>query len=197
MSGALHVVDNMELNLNLDGPISELVSERNLYGFAHKKLAETIDEVLESVVADDDIVIDSLTLDLEVENSADVFQRIAEALRSALKSKIPPAVFKAQYTPVTDMLADVYRHHLPMEKASDIEFRFKEIAEAWNREHPDQKFNSLSLAETVIKRMHEEFPNIDMQQIAYVVYQKIMQQKNAKKKTMSTLLFKIQILLTE
>ncbi|MBP5439440.1 MAG: hypothetical protein J6Y14_00815 [Fibrobacter sp.] len=181
MSGALHIVDNMELNLNLDGSISELVSERNLYGFAHKKLAETIDEVLESVVADDDIVIDSLTLDLEVENSADVFQRIAEALRSALKSKITPAVFKAQYTPVTDMLADVYRHHLPMEKTCNIDSRFDEIAEAWNREHQDQKFNSLSLAETIIKRMREEFPNVDVQQIAYVVYQKIMQQKNAKK----------------
>ena len=181
MSRMRNIIDNLNLNLSLDGSVSELVSERELYGFAHGALAETLEELLDEVVTEGDVVIDSLTIDLDVDRSRDVFQQIADGLRSALRQKLKPAVFNAQSAPVTNMLAEVYRHHLPMEKASDIEFRFKEIAEAWNREHPDQKFNSLSLAETVIKRMHEEFPNIDVQQIAYVVYQKIMQQKNAKK----------------
>ena len=78
------------------------------------------------------------------------------------------------------MLADVYRQHMPIDKSSVLEHRFDALAESWEAEHQGQKFNPLAFSESVIKKMQAENPQMDIQQIAYVVYQRILQMKNAK-----------------
>jgi hypothetical protein len=181
MSEALNIVDNLELRLSLDSSSPELTSERNLYNFAHGVLAEVLDDVLSGVKVQGDVVVDSLTLDLDISASGDPFEQLASALRTALNSKIGSAVFRAQSAPLTNMLADVYRNHLPMEKSFNIERRFDSFAENWRNEHTGEDFKPLALAEAVIKNMQQEFPKLDIQQIAYVVYQRIMQMRSPQK----------------
>lgn len=182
MSGSQNIIDNVDLNLSLDGYASELVSERNLYGFAQGLLAKTLDEVLDATNVNGNVLLDSLTIDLNVDGSGPVFENIAKALQNTLKSKLASAVFKAQSSPITDMLAEVYRRHLPAEKSSSIEHLFNDLAEQWKREHVGQEFKPLSLAESIILRMQQENPNIDVKQIAYIVYQNIMKINDAQKK---------------
>jgi hypothetical protein len=146
----------------------------------HGALIETLDKSLAEVNVDGDVTLDSLTIDLNVDAQGDVFRQIADALRDALKSKLGSAVFKAQSKPVTTMLADVYRQHMPIDKSSVLEHRFDALAESWEAEHQGQKFNPLAFSESVIKKMQAENPQMDIQQIAYVVYQRILQMKNAK-----------------
>lgn len=181
MSTSLNIIDEMTLNLFTEDSSLSIVSERELYNFSHGKLAETLDEVLDEINVDGDVELNSLTLDIEVDHEGDVFGQITESLRSLLKSKLKTAVFKAQSAPVTNMLADVYRQHLPMDKTSNLERQFDVFAEAWRSEHDDASFDSLDFSESIIKKMQADFPHLDLQQIAYVVYQKILQMKGAKK----------------
>lgn len=181
MSERLNIVDNLELNLKLEGSSPELASERKLYEFAHGRFADVLDEAFNEVAVDGDVVVDSLTLNIDIDASGDVFEQLASALRTSLESKLESAVFKAQSKPVTNMLADVYRNHLPMEKSCSIEHQFEAFAETWMREHSGLVFKPLALAESIIKSMQQEYPKLDIQQIAYVVYQRIMQMKNAHK----------------
>ena len=178
MSGSQNVIENMELNISAGSASLPVALESELYRFAHGALIETLDEVLNNVRVDGDVELDSLTLNIEVDEGDDVFNKIIESLRSLLVSKLDSAVFKKQSAAVTAMLANVYRQHLPMDKSSNLERRFDELAERWNQEHHDQKFNPLSFSESVLMTMQAENPQLDIKQIAYVVYQKILQMKN-------------------
>lgn len=180
MSETLNIIENMNMNITVEDSSLPVASERELHSFAHGALIETLDDVLADVNVDGDVELDSLTIDLNIEASGDVFQQITDALRDALKSKLGSAVFKAQSKPLTMMLADVYRQHMPIDKSSNLEHRFDALAESWNDEHQGQKFNPLAFSESVIKKMQAENPQMDIQQIAYVVYQRILQMKNAK-----------------
>ena len=180
MSELLNIVENLNLNISVEDSSLPVATERELYSFAHGALIETLDKSLAEVNVDGDVTLDSLTIDLNVDAQGDVFRQIANALRDALKSKLGSAVFKAQSKPVTTMLADVYRQHMPIDKSSVLEHRFDALAESWEAEHQGQKFNPLAFSESVIKKMQAENPQMDIQQIAYVVYQRILQMKNAK-----------------
>ena len=180
MSESLNIVENLNLNISVEDSSLPVATERHLYSFAHGALIETLDKSLAEVNVDGDVTLDSLTIDLNVDAQGDVFRQIADALRDALKSKLGSAVFKAQSKPVTTMLADVYRQHMPIDKSSVLEHRFDALAESWEAEHQGQKFNPLAFSESVIKKMQAENPQMDIQQIAYVVYQRILQMKNAK-----------------
>lgn len=180
MSESLNIVENLNLNISVEDSSLPVATERELYSFAHGALIETLDKSLAEVNVNGDVTLDSLTIDLNVDAQGDVFRQIADALRDALKSKIGSAVFKAQSKPVTTMLADVYRQHMPIDKSSVLEHRFDALAESWEAEHQGQKFNPLAFSESVIKKMQAENPQMDIQQIAYVVYQRILQMKNAK-----------------
>ena len=181
MSEMLNIIDEMNLNIVVDGSSSPVSSERELYKFAHGALIKMLDEVLNEMEVDGDVELDSLTLDLKVNDNGDIFSQITDGLRKALQSKLKSVVFKVQSKPVTNMLADVYRQYLPLDKSSNIEREFDVLAEKWMMEHDGQKFNPLVFSESVVKAMHAEFPNIDMQQIACVVYQRILQLKTVKK----------------
>lgn len=180
MSESLNIIENLNLNISVEDSSLPVATERELYSFAHGALIETLDKSLAEVNVDGDVSLDSLTIDLNVDAQGDVFRQIADALRDALKSKLGSAVFKAQSKPVTTMLADVYRQHMPIDKSSVLEHRFDALAESWEAEHQGQKFNPLAFSESVIKKMQAENPQMDIQQIAYVVYQRILQMKNAK-----------------
>ncbi|PWJ36844.1 contractile injection system tape measure protein [Fibrobacter succinogenes] len=180
MSESLNIIENLNLNISVEDSSLPVATERELYSFAHGALIETLDKSLAEVNVDGDVTLDSLTIDLNVDAQGDVFRQIADALRNALKSKLGSAVFKAQSKPVTTMLADVYRQHMPIDKSSVLEHRFDALAESWEAEHQGQKFNPLAFSESVIKKMQAENPQMDIQQIAYVVYQRILQMKNAK-----------------
>ena len=180
MSESLNIVENLNLNISVEDSSLPVATERELYSFAHGALIETLDKSLAEVNVDGDVTLDSLTIDLNVDAQGDVFRQIADALRDALKSKLGSAVFKAQSKPVTTMLADVYRQHMPIDKSSVLEHRFDALAESWEAEHQGQKFNPLAFSESVIKKMQAENPQMDIQQIAYVVYQRILKMKNAK-----------------
>ncbi len=178
MSGSQNIIVNMELNISAPASLLPESLERELYRFAHGALIETLDDILDNVRVDGDVELDSLTLDIEVDGDGDVFNKIIESLRKLLVSKLDSAVFKKQSAPVTAMLANIYRQYLPMDKSSNLERRFDELAERWNQEHHDQKFSPLNFSESIIKTMQAENPQLDIQQIAYVVYQKILQMKN-------------------
>jgi hypothetical protein len=178
MSESMNIIENLNLRISVEDSSLTVSSERELYGFAHGALIETLDDLLDGVHVDGSVELDSLTVDLEVDGDGDVFQKIVDSLRSSLKAKLGSAVFKVQSSPVTTMLANIYRQHLPMEKSSNLERRFDALAELWNEEHQGQKFNPLAFSESVIKTMQAENPNMDIQQIAYVVYQRLMQSKN-------------------
>ena len=180
MSESLNIIENLNLNISVEDSSLPVATERELYSFAHGALIETLDKSLAEVNVDGDVTLDSLTIDLNVDAQGDVFRQIANALRDALKSKLGSAVFKTQSKPVTTMLADVYRQHMPIDKSSVLEHRFDALAESWEAEHQGQKFNPLAFSESVIKKMQAENPQMDIQQIAYVVYQRILQMKNAK-----------------
>ena len=180
MSESLNIIENLNLNISVEDSSLPVATERELYSFAHGALIETLDKSLAEVNVDGDVTLDSLTIDLNVDAQGDVFRQIADALRDALKSKLGSAIFKAQSKPVTTMLADVYRQHMPIDKSSVLEHRFDALAESWEAEHQGQKFNPLAFSESVIKKMQAENPQMDIQQIAYVVYQRILQMKNAK-----------------
>lgn len=180
MSESLNIVENLNLNISVEDSSLPVATERELYSFAHGALIETLDKSLAEVNVDGDVTLDSLTIDLNIDAQGDVFRQIADALRDALKSKLGSAVFKAQSKPVTTMLADVYRQHMSIDKSSVLEHRFDALAESWKAEHQGQKFNPLAFSESVIKKMQAENPQMDIQQIAYVVYQRILQMKNAK-----------------
>ena len=180
MSESLNIIENLNLNISVEDSSLPVATERHLYSFAHGALIETLDKSLAEVNVDGDVTLDSLTIDLNVDAQGNVFRQIADALRDALKSKLGSAVFKAQSKPVTMMLADVYRLHMPIDKSSVLEHRFDALAESWEAEHQGQKFNPLAFSESVIKKMQAENPQMDIQQIAYVVYQRILQMKNAK-----------------
>lgn len=181
MSCSLNIIDEMNLNLMVEDSSLSIVSENELYDFSHGMLADTLDEVLEEINVDGDVELDSLTLDFEVDREGDVFKQIADSLRSQLKQKLKTAVFKAQSASVTNVLADVYRQHLPVDKTSNLERQFDVLAETWRMEHADEPFDSLVFAESVIRKMQADYPHLDLQQIAYVVYHKILQMKRAKK----------------
>lgn len=181
MSESQNIIENMSLNINIGDRYSSVVSERNLYSFAQGALLKTIDEVLNEVDIDENVEIDLLALDLKIDGGANPLDEILKSLREELKSKLKSSALKSQTTPVTTMLADVFRQHLPMEKSSGLERRFDELAERWNEEHKGEKFNPLNFSESIIKMMQAENPNMDIQQIACVVYQRIVQAKNAKK----------------
>ena len=181
VSISLNIIDDMTLNLFTEDSSLSIVSESELYNFSHGKLAETLDEVLDEISVDGDVELNSLTLDFEVDHEGDVFGQITESLRSLLKSKLQASIFKAQSTPVTNMLADVYRQHLPMDKTSNLERQFNVLADAWRMEHDKASFDSLDFSASIVKKMQAEFPHLDLQQIAYVVYHKILQMKGAKK----------------
>ena len=180
MSESLNIIENLNLNISVEDYSLPVATERELYSFAHGALIETLDKSLAEVNVDGDVTLDSLTIDLNVDAQGDVFRQIADALRDALKSKLGSVVFKAQSKPVTTMLADVYRQHMPIDKSSVLEHRFDALAESWEAEHQGQKFSPLAFSESVIKKMQAENPQMDIQQIAYVVYQRILQMKNAK-----------------
>ena len=180
MSKLLNVIENANLNIVVNDDSSPVASKDRLYDFARGELAKAFDDVLGELKMDGDVELDSLTIDLDVNADGDVFKQIADLLRSALKSKLGMVMFKKQSMPITNLLANVYRRHLPMEKSSNLENRFNTLAKAWFLEHPGQKFNPLAFSESVIKIMRSEFPNVDVQQVAYVVYQNILQLKNAK-----------------
>lgn len=180
MSKLLNVIENVNLNIVVNDDSLPVASKQRLYDFARGELAKVFDDILGEMKMDGDVELDSLTIDLEVNADGNVFKQIADSLRDALKSKLRTAVFKKQSMPITNLLANVYRRHLPMEKSSNLEHHFNTLAEAWILENPGQKFNPLAFSESVIKIMRSEFPNVDVQQVAYVVYQGILQLKNAK-----------------
>ncbi len=181
MSESLNLVDEMTLNIDVNGSHFSFISEHELYEFAHGALIKMLDEVLDEMEIEDDVVLDSLTLDLDVNDNGDIFRQIVDGLRNALQSKLRSVVCNAQSKPITNMLADIYRQHLPLDKSSNIERELDALAERWMQEHDGQLFNPLVFSESVIKAMHAEFPNVDVQQIACTVYQRILQLKNAKK----------------
>ncbi len=181
MSASMNIIHNMNLNLKVDDPSLSIVSNSELYRFAHGSLAETIDEIFDNVHVDGNVKLDSLTVDLVVKNEGDVFRQITDALRTSLQSQLNTAVFKAKSVPVTNMLADVFRQYLPMEKSSNLERLFENFAEQWQKSHEGEIFNSLEFSEFVLKHELAEYPNMDKQQVACLIYQKVLQMKNAKK----------------
>jgi len=178
MSEKMNVIENLELNIAVDDASLPVASKSELYRFANNAFAHVLDDVLCKADVDGDMELDSLTLDLNVDADGDVFRQIADSLRSTFTSKLAYAAFKKRSQPVKDILADVYHLHLPLEKSCDIEERFDALAERWNQEHQGQKFDAMAFSESVIKVMQAENPNMDIQQIAYVVYQRLMHLKN-------------------
>ena len=181
MSTSQNVIHDMNLNIEFENPAHPIVSESELYGFANGPFIECIDEILDGIHIEGDVELDSLSVDLELDGEGDIFLRILDGLRDSLRSKLDTAVFKAKSDPVTSMLANVYRQYLPMEKSSNIERALDSFLEKWKAEHDCEMFNSLGFSEMVLRKIQAEFPHLDWQQIACVVYQKILQMKNSSK----------------
>ena len=193
VKNSMNTIENMKFLLNFENPPKEVPSERELFDFAHGPLIETIDCVMNAAECNDDIVIDSLTLELNVSQGEDLYDRILQTLREVLEEKLKKTVYQTQSAPVIRSIAEVYRQHLPAEHSSNLEMEFDTILESWKGNHSDQKFDSLSFAETVIRKMQKQYPYVDAQQVAYAVFQKMMQLKN-KKAVQQTSVFKNAIL---
>lgn len=176
----MNVIENIKFHLNFENPPKEVPTEKELFDFAHGPLIETLDSVLNDVETDGEVTVDSLTLELNVSQGEDLYDQILQALQKALEKELQQSVFQAQSAPVIQSIAEVYRQRLPAENSSNLEIEFEAFAETWNKNHLNEKFNALSFAESIIRKMQTEFPNVDTQQIAYVVYQKMIQLKNKK-----------------
>ena len=171
----------MYLNLLIDGASTEVVSESELYSFAHGPLCHILEKKLSEADFQDDLQIDNLAIDLEIDPCDNILEQITENLQIELKSKIDSTIFSKKSTPITNMLVDIYLQHAITGKACDLEKHFAEIAYQWYQEHQYQGFNSFALAAKIIDEMQEKFPNVNVPQTTHAVYQKILQsQKTAK-----------------
>lgn len=171
----MNVIENLTLNIVAADTETCQGLEGSLYSFARNALIEVLDRTLNEMGFEDDMELDSLTLDVGEVEPQNALQQFAEKLPAVLKAGLLKAVFKKRCQPTLNLLSETYRRLLPMEQVMDIEKKFAHYAEEWLAEHPDSKFDALAIAEYIIKIMMQQNPRLDSRQIAYSVYQKIKQ----------------------
>lgn len=169
----VNVIDDLTLNITAEDEETCSRLESSLYSFARGSLVNVLDEVLNEADVDGDLELDSLTVDIGEVSNENALQEILEKLPDALRKGISKAVFKKRSAPLTQLLSDVYRQKLPMQETFNLDKDFAEYAESWFVEHPGQKYNSLAIAEHIIKVMMGKYPHIDARQIASLVYQRV------------------------
>lgn len=179
----MNTIENMTLNIAAADAETCQNLERSLYSFARNTLLDVLDRTLSEMDFDDDLVLDSLALDMGEVSADNALEQFAEKLPAALKSSLSKAVFKKRSRPTLNMLAETYRNLLPMNQVMNIEKEFDHYAEEWLARHPDSKYDALAVSEYIIKMMMQRFPGLDSRQIAYSVYQKVknMEARTAKR----------------
>lgn len=171
----MNVIDNLVLNITAPNAEVCQMLEGSLYSFARNTLVEVLDKILAEENISENLELDELTVDVDEVDSENALTQFAEKLPEALKTALSKAVFKKNCAKTLSILSDTYHRVLPMEETFNLEKNFENYVDDWYRQHPDSKFNALSISEYIIKIMMQVHPHLDVRQIAYTVYQKIKQ----------------------
>lgn len=178
----MNVVDNLTLNIAAPDTETGAVLECSLYSFARNTLVDVIDRTLTEENVNEDLLIESLTIDMVEVDGENALQQLVEKLPALLKAQLSKATFKIKSKPTMTMLSETFRRFLPMDKTFNIEKEFDNYIEEWYQQNSGTKFDALKVSEYIIRIMMGRYPNLDSRQIAYIVYQKIKQMESAARK---------------
>lgn len=170
----LNRIGDMTLNLTCDNAEQASQIENRLYDFARNDLMNALDRSLESVIPEnEDIILDDISIDLGTVPEQDAFEHIVQRLTQRLAATIRERLLKKQCTPVAKILQDTCGQRLTLEKSTMLEKTINNCVEEWCKEHVEEKFDPLHVAEVILKRVQAENPGLDIRQIACSVFESL------------------------
>lgn len=170
----LNRIGDMTLNLTCDNAEQASQIENRLYDFARNDLMNALDRSLDSFVSEDeDIILDDISVDLGAVPEHDAFGHIVQRLVQQLTTTIRERLLKKQCTPVAKILQDTCGQRLTLEKSTMLEKTINNCVEEWCKEHVEEKFDPLHVAEVILKRVQAENPGLDIRQIACSVFESL------------------------
>ncbi len=170
----LNHIGNMNLDLICANAEMANQLESSLYDFARNDLMNALDRSLDSIVDEaEDIIFDDISIDLGTVPEQDAFEHIVEKLTQQLTSTIRERILKKQCTPVAKILQDTCGQRLTLEKSTMLEKTINNCVEEWCKEHVEEKFDPLHVAEVILKRVQAENPGLDIRQIACSVFESL------------------------
>lgn len=90
----MNVVDNLTLNIAAPDTETGAVLECSLYSFARNTLVDVIDRTLTEENVNEDLLIESLTIDMVEVDGENALQQLVEKLPALLKAQLSKATFK-------------------------------------------------------------------------------------------------------
>lgn len=175
----MNVIDNLILNIETPDIATSEALEGELYSFARNVLVDVFDKTLVEEKTDENLVLESLTIDVGEVDNENALQQLAKKLPESLKSALSKAIFKYKSKNTLSVLSEIFCRFLPMDETFNIEKEFDNYVEEWYRQNNGAKFDALKVSEYIIRIMIRKYPNLDSRQIAYMVYQKIKQVESA------------------
>lgn len=170
----LNHIGNMNLDLICANAEMANQLESSLYDFARNDLMNALDRSLDSIVDEaEDIIFDDISIDLGTVPEQDAFEHIVEKLTQQLTSTIRERILRKQCTPVAKILQDACEPRLSLEKSSMLEKTIDNCVAQWCKEHAEEKFDPLHVAEVILKRVQAENPGLDIRQIACSVFERL------------------------
>ena len=179
-------IDELTLNLTCPNRIQASVIESKLYDFARNDLMESLDKVLKSFAPEDDIILDRIAIDLGTVPAEDSLKHILQNLPDELEHALRAQLLEKQCEPVAKILQESCSRRLSLEKSAMLEKEINNQISEWSREHSDEKFDPLRIAEVILKRIQSQAPGLDIRQIACSVFEQLKKLGEKKKPTPTT-----------
>ena len=179
-------IDELTLNLTCPNRIQASVIESKLYDFARNDLMESLDKVMKSFAPEDDIILDRIAIDLGTVPAEDSLKHILQNLPDELEHALRTQLLEKQCEPVAKILQESCSRRLSLEKSAILEKEINNQISEWSREHSDEKFDPLRIAEVILKRIQSQAPGLDIRQIACSVFEQLKKLGEKKKPTSTT-----------
>lgn len=183
---AINRIDELTLNLTCPNRIQASVIESKLYDFARNDLMESLDKILKSFAPEDDIILDRIAIDLGTVPAEDSLKHILQNLPDELEHALRAQLLEKQCEPVAKILQESCSRRLSLEKSAMLEKEINNQISEWSREHSDEKFDPLRIAEVILKRIQSQAPGLDIRQIACSVFEQLKKLGEKKKPTPTT-----------
>ena len=174
-------IDDFTLNITCPNSTQASAIEKELYDFARNDLMESLDKTLMSLAPEEDIILDNLTIDLGTVPAQNSLNHILQNLPNELERTLRVHLLERQCLPVGQILQESCERRLPLQKSAMLEKEINDEIFEWCREHSDEKFDPLRIAEAILKRIQSQAPGLDIRQIACSVFEKL-KKLNEKKK---------------
>lgn len=167
-------IGDMTLNLTCANTEQANNIESRLYDFARNGLMETLDRILDSLAPEgEDVVLENISIDLGTIPAQDPLGHILQKLPEEFKRQVKTDLLKRQCIPVAKILQDSCGQRLTLEKSTMLEKLIDNCIDTWCKEHAEEKFDPLRVAETILMQIHTQNPELDIRQIACSVFERL------------------------